>query len=180
MLTGNIIVYQLHSESNPVQMCNWLDIWFSQPQKRLFCFLDNFAVSPLEDLDASHYIYFISGTFRLPKEAKWPDVVRGQKPELPSSNIGSDTNWLCGLGSTDAIFPKWRQYYLRTTKRAARDNYYFTVFWKHRAAKLSTKQAMSRWGFQSFPLITMRQISLETVPSAEEKPVAKGRCMYKL
>lgn len=108
------------------------------------------------------------------------DWVWGQKPELPSSNIGSDTNSLCGLGSTDGIFPKWRQYVLRTTKRAARDNYYFTVFWKHRAAKLSTKQGTSCWGFQSFPLITTRQISPETVPSAEEKPVAKGRGMYEL
>lgn len=26
ILTGNIITYQLHSESNPVQMGNWLDI----------------------------------------------------------------------------------------------------------------------------------------------------------
>lgn len=56
-LTGHIIIYQLHSESNPVQMCKCLDICFSQLQDRCFCFLENFAVSPLEYLDTSHYIY---------------------------------------------------------------------------------------------------------------------------
>lgn len=70
ILTGNIITYQLHSESNPTQMGNLLDILFSQLQKILCCFSETFAVSPPEKLNASHYIYFLSSSFLIPKEVK--------------------------------------------------------------------------------------------------------------